>query len=72
VILCGDFHLLRQKVLHGMIRAVVPELQFEGLAAERQAAQLVAEANAEYRNAADELADILHRVIDWLGIARAI
>lgn len=35
VILRGDFDLIGQQILHRVIRAVVPEFQFESLAAER-------------------------------------
>src|SRR6202023_3280621 len=45
------------------------EFQLERFSAEREAAQLVAETNAEYRNAPDELANIFHGIIHWLGIA---
>ena len=53
VILGGDFHLLGQQIFHGMIRTVVAEFKLEGFAAEREAAELVAETNAEYRDAPD-------------------
>jgi len=53
VILRGDFHLLGQQILYGMIRTVVAEFQLERLPAEREAAQLVAEANAEHWDASD-------------------
>src|SRR5580658_7147234 len=44
VILGGDFHLLVQKILYGMIRAVMAEFQFESLPAKSQTAELMAEA----------------------------
>ena len=48
------------------------ELQLEGAAAESQAAELMAEANAEDRHAAEQLANIRDGVGDRLGIAGAI
>src|SRR5260370_23111965 len=72
VILRGDFHLLGQQILYGMLRAVVAEFEFEGFSAERQAAQVVAEASSEYRDASDELANICDGVMDRLGVAGAI
>jgi len=53
VILRGDFHLLGQQILYGMIRTVMAEFQLEGFSAESEAAQLVAEANAEHWDASD-------------------
>src|SRR5713226_10660731 len=72
VILRGDFYLLGEQILDGMIRTMVAELQLEGFSAQGEAAQLVAEANAEHRDAPDELANILDGVADGFGIARAI
>ena len=45
------------------------ELQLESLAAERDAAQLMAQANPKNRHAAQQLLDILHGKGDRLGIA---
>ena len=72
MILRGDFDLLGEQVLYGVIRAVVAKFQLEGFAAQGQAAQLVTEANAEYRDATDELANIFDSVINRLGIAGPI
>src|SRR5438876_9513314 len=55
-----------------MIRAVVPKVQLECLSAQRQATQLVSQANAEDRYAAEELLNIFHRVGDWVRITRAV
>jgi hypothetical protein len=50
-----------------MVRTVVAEFQFECLAAEREAANLVTEADSEDWNFADELADILYCVLVGSG-----
>ena len=55
VILRGDFHVARQQILHRMIRAVMAEFQLESFAAQRQAAELVPQADAENRHAPGSL-----------------
>ncbi len=72
VILRGDFDLVGQKIFYRMIRAVVAEFQFEGFAAQREAAELVAEADAENGDAARQLADIVVGIGDRFRIARAV
>ncbi len=72
VILGGDFHFLRKQILYRMIRTVMAELQFEGFSAQREAAELMSEANTEDRNAAEELLNILDGVADWLRVAGTI
>ena len=62
MILRGDFHFLREQIFHRMVRAVMPEFQFEGLSAEREAAKLMSEADAEDRHAAEQFANIRNRV----------
>ena len=57
VILRGNLDFAGQQILHRMIRAVMPEFQFVGLAAKRQAAELVAQANAENGHAAQQLCE---------------
>jgi hypothetical protein len=52
MVLAGDQHLAGVEVLHRMVGAVVAELHLHGLAAGSQAHQLVAEADAEHRDAA--------------------
>ena len=47
VILRGDFDLIGEQIFHRMIRAMVAEFQFERFAAQREAAELMAEADAE-------------------------
>src|SRR5258706_13786576 len=69
VVLRSDFDLIGQEIFHRMVRTVMAELQLERFAAERQATNLVAEANPENRNFADELADIFDSVLHRLGIA---
>ena len=49
VILRCDLDFLRAQILHRMVRAVMAEFQLERVAAERQAAELMAEADAEDR-----------------------
>ena len=72
VILRGDFDLAGQQIFYRMIRTVMAEFQLEGLAAQRQAAELVAQADAEDRHAAQQLANVFDRVGDRLGIARTV
>src|SRR6266478_9277316 len=55
-----------------MIRTVMAEFQLEGFSTERQAAQLVPQANSKHGNMADELLNILHGVADGLRIAGAV
>ena len=55
-----------------MIRAVVAEFQFEGFAAESEAAELMAEADAEDGDATKEFLNIFDGVADGLWIAGAI
>jgi hypothetical protein len=72
VILSGDFDLLVEQVLNGMIGSMMPKFQFEGFAAKSKAAELMAEANTEDRNAAEELLNILDGVADRLRVAGTI
>ena len=72
VIVRRDLHLLGHVVQHRMIRAAVPELELVGLAAERQAENLMAQADAEDRFLADQFADLLRLELERLGIARPV
>ena len=72
VILRGNFDFLREQVLHGMIRAVMAEFQFEGFAAECEAAELMAKADTENGDATKKFLNIFDGVADGLGIAGAI
>ena len=54
VVLRRDFDFLRAQIFHRMIRAVMAEFQLECLAAQREAAELMAEADAEDRDAAEQ------------------
>src|SRR6266568_3625316 len=56
VVLRRDFDLLRFQIQHRMVPAVMAELQLVGAAAEREADDLVAEADAEDGDAAHEVA----------------
>ena len=55
-----------------MIRAVVAKFQFEGFAAESEAAELMAEADTENGDATKEFLNIFDGVADGLWIAGAI
>ncbi len=55
-----------------MIAAVVAELELVGASAEGQAAELVAEADAEDRHAAHHVANGADGVVDRLGVAGAV
>ena len=72
MILRGDFNLIGQKIFDRMIRTVVAKFQFESLAAQSQAANLMAETDSEHGNLTDELANVLDRVVHGLGIAGSI
>src|SRR5438105_13703208 len=72
MILRRDFHLLGQQIFHRMIRAVMAEFQLERFSAQSESAELVAKANPENRNLANELADGFNRVANRLRIAGAI
>src|ERR1700690_4614051 len=72
MVLRGDFHLVGEKILYRMVRAVMPKFELEGFPAKGQATQLVPEADAKDRHAPGKLANTFLRVADWLRIARAI
>src|ERR1700730_13646369 len=72
VILSGNLNLFGQQIFYRMIRAVVAELQLEGLAAQSQAAQLMAQANTENRDPPEQLANAFDGVGRWLGVAGAV
>src|SRR5438067_7673071 len=72
VILRGDLDASGAQILHRMIAAAMPEFQFVRAAAEGEAEELVAEADAEDRDLADEIANIFLRVRDRLGIAGTV
>src|SRR5947209_13232159 len=55
-----------------MIAAAVSELQLVRAAAEREPEELMAEADAEDRDLADEMADVFLRVRHRLRIARTV
>ena len=59
VIVRGDFDVAGDLVEHRMIRAAVAELQLVGFAAQREAEDLMAQADAEDRLFADQLAHLL-------------
>src|ERR1700735_1799024 len=49
MVLRGDLDAPRAKIHHRMIRAMMPEIELVGLAAQRQPEQLMPEADAEHR-----------------------
>src|SRR5882724_12375172 len=55
-----------------MVPAVVPELQFVGLAAQSNPGQLMTEADAEDRLASQQAADVVDRVSAGLGITGSV
>src|SRR5208282_5391533 len=68
----GDFDLAGGQLLHGMISAVVAEFQLEGLASERYADELMAQANSEDWLPSHQAANVVDRVGAGLGISRAV
>ena len=72
VIVRGDFDLSGDLIQHRMIGAAMAELQLVGLAAQREAQDLMAQADAEDRDFADQFADLRGLVVERLGIAGAV
>ena len=69
VVLGGHEHAMRAGHAHGVVRAAVPERELERPQAERERDELVAEADAEERHAAEQVADGLHRPVELGGVA---
>src|SRR6476469_1944665 len=72
VILRRDFDLPRPEIHHGVIGAMMAELQLVGLQSKRESKNLMAKADAEYRSTADQPAHRLDRVGHRLGITRPV
>ena len=72
VVVGGDLDLAGVQLLDRMIAAVVSEFEFESLAAEGDAGQLVAQADAEDGLTSHEAADVVHGVGTGLGVAGAV
>ena len=72
VVLARDLHAAGRLVPDRMVRTVVPEQELPLLRAERQAQDLVAEADAEHRDLAAQLRDGVDRAVDRLGIAGTV
>src|ERR1700722_17871244 len=72
MVMCRDLDLAGLQLLYRMIPAVVPELQLEGLPAERDSGQLMPQANSKNRLPTEEPSDRIHRVGARFGIARPI
>ena len=72
VVLAGDLGPARGQVLDRVVGAVVAEGQLVGLEADRPAEQLVAEADAVYRELADQTPHGLDDVVEGGRVARAV
>ena len=72
VVVRGDFDALGELVHHGMVGAAVAELQLVGLAAQREAEDLMAEADAEDGRFADQAAHVVDLGVQRFGIAGAV
>src|ERR1700675_4765998 len=72
MIVRGDLDLAAGQLLHRMISAVVTEFQLEGLPSERDARELMSQANSEDRLASHQAPNVVDRVGAGLGIAWAI
>ena len=72
VVLGGDLDLAGREVLDGMVGTAVAERELEGLEPDRPAQQLVAEADAEHRHLADQLAHVADDVVERGRVARAV
>ena len=72
VVVRSDLDLAGDLVQHRVIRAAMAELQLVRLAAERQAEDLVPQADAEDRDPADQLAHLRGLKLERLGIAGAV
>ena len=72
VVLAGDLDGARGEVFDRVVGAVVPERQLDRLGAQGPAEQLVAEADAEDRHLAEQLADRLDGVGHLSRVARPV
>ena len=72
VIVCGDLYLTGRIITYRVIPAMVSEFQLVSFATESETAQLVAETDAEDRNAADHVADSFCGIVDGFRIAGAV
>src|SRR5664280_3736218 len=72
MVMRGDLDLACLHLLHRMIAAVVTEAQFVSLSTQRDANQLMSEADAEDGHAPHQPANALLCVGHRLGIARAV
>ena len=72
VVVGGDLNFSGFKLLHRMVAAMMPELEFERLAAECDARKLMSEADAEDGLPSHQAANVVHCVGARLGIAGAV
>ena len=72
VVVRRDLDLAALQLLHRMVAAMVSELELEGLAAEGDAGELVAETDAEDGLASHEAANVIDGVGAGLRVAGAV
>src|SRR6187200_3452498 len=72
VVLTRHEDTARRTLEHRMVAAPVPERELERREAGRESEELVPEADAEYRNAAEQLPDRRHLVDERLRIPRPV
>ena len=72
VILAGDLDRVGLQVLDRMVRSVVTERQLDRAGTERQAKQLVSQADPEHGHAANKLSDCIGGVGHCRGVARTV
>ena len=67
VVLARDLDPAARLVAHGVVGTVVTELELVGVRAEREAEDLVPDADPEQRNLADQASHLLGRADDGAG-----
>src|SRR5262249_14142323 len=72
MILRGDFHLLRPEIHHGVVRAVMPEIQFVGRATQSESQDLMTKTNSENRLLSEHRCDRAVGVWECGRICRSI
>src|ERR1700751_61438 len=68
----GDLNLPAVGLLHGMVAAMMSELQLVASAAQGEADQLMTETNAKDRFFPGQLPDGFVCIVQWLRVARTI
>ncbi len=72
VVMRSDFNFAGRHLLYGMIAAVMSELQFVGLSSQRDAGQLMSQANSEDWLTTHQTADVVDRIRAGFRITRAV